>query len=79
MVYAGGRLTERGVAWSSDGVTWVRAGPDPAITASRFPIEGQAWDAALIRRGSTLEYFLEIGTATGTAGTQVYRFTAELP
>jgi predicted GH43/DUF377 family glycosyl hydrolase len=79
MVYAGGRLTERGVAWSTDGITWVRAGAEPAIDADIFPIDGQAWDAALIRRGSTLEYFLEIGSATGTAGTQVYRFTAELP
>lgn len=79
MVYAGGRLTERGVAWSSDGVRWARAGSGPAITADDLPVAGQAWDAALIRRGSTLEYYLEIGTATGTAGTQVYRFVADLP
>lgn len=78
MVYAGGRLTERGVAWSEDGVTWARAGTEPRITAAEFPVDGQAWDAALLVRDGTLEYFLEIGT-TGADGTQVYRFVADLP
>ena len=78
MLYAGGRLAERGGAWSDDGITWRRTGATPLITADDFPVPGQAWDAALILRDSTLGYFLEIGT-TGSAGTQVYRFTAELP
>ena len=78
MVYAGGRLTDRGVAWSEDGVTWTRDGDAPAITADDFPITGQAWDAALIHRDGQLTYYLEIGMATAS-GTEVYRATAQLP
>lgn len=78
MVYAGGRLTERGIAWSDDGVTWTRAGDRPRLTAAEFPVGGQAWDAAVLVRDGVLEYFLEIGS-TGADGTQVYRFVADLP
>jgi predicted GH43/DUF377 family glycosyl hydrolase len=79
MVYAGGRLTDRGVAWSEDGVTWEKAAGQPAISQEMFPVSGQAWDAALIVRDGIVVYYLEIGTASGTAGTQVYRATADLP
>jgi predicted GH43/DUF377 family glycosyl hydrolase len=79
MVYAGAVLTDRGVAWSDDGLTWDRDGDAPAITQSGFPVEGRAWDAALLYRDGALHYYLEIGTASGSAGTQVYRALAELP
>jgi len=80
MVYAGGTLTDRGVAWSDDGVTWTRDGEAPAITADDFPITGQAWDAALISRDGELTYYLEIGVASASASrTEVYRATAHLP
>jgi predicted GH43/DUF377 family glycosyl hydrolase len=79
MVYAGADLTNRGLAWSSDGVSWRRDGDVPVITQDDFPVEGKAWDAALLNREGALIYYLEIGTASGSAGTQVYRAEAELP
>jgi predicted GH43/DUF377 family glycosyl hydrolase len=78
MVYAGAQLTDRGVAFSADGQTWERDGDAPAITAEDFPITGRAWDAALLQRNGVLTYYLEIGSASGTGGTQVYRATATL-
>lgn len=79
MVYSGADLTTRGVAFSDDGVAWKRHGDAPAITADAFPVDGKAWDAALIQRDGQLTYFLEIGAATGSVGTEIYRATAELP
>lgn len=79
MVYAGALLTDRGVAWSTDGLTWERDGDAPAITREDFPVAGRAWDAALLFRDGALHYYLEIGTASGPAGTQVYRSVAPLP
>jgi hypothetical protein len=78
MVYAGRDLTDRGVAWSQDGITWERDGEAPAITVDDLVVATHCWDAALIYRDDTLTYFLEIG-GTGSSGTQVYRLTAELP
>jgi predicted GH43/DUF377 family glycosyl hydrolase len=79
MVYSGGRLTDRGVAWSDDGIAWQRSGEAPVITRDDFPVSGNAWDAALVHRDGTLLYYLEIGLASGTTGTDVYLATAELP
>jgi hypothetical protein len=79
MVYAGIDLTDRGIAASTDGVTWTRLGDVPAITQDDFPVDGRAWDAALIHRDGVLTYFLEIGAGTQALGTEVYRATAELP
>ena len=79
MVYAGGRLTDRGLAWSTDGVTWRRDGDLPVIEATGYPIKGQAWDAALIERDGRLLYYLEIGSASGTTGTQVYLASSRVP
>jgi len=78
MVYAGADLTDRGIAWSRDGVVWNRAGDQPAITQADFPVDGRAWDAALLYRSGELIYYLEIGTI-GPEGTEVYRAVAELP
>jgi predicted GH43/DUF377 family glycosyl hydrolase len=80
MVYAGGRLTDRGLAWSEDGITWRRDGEAPVITRETFPINGNAWDAALVYHDGALHYYLEIGSASGaTASTDVYLATAPLP
>jgi len=79
MVYSGTDLTDRGVAFSTDGLTWERDGEAPAITMEDFPVDGRSWDAALIERDGVLTYYLEIGTATASIGTEVYRATAPLP
>lgn len=78
MVYAGGQLTDRGIAWSDDGVTWRRDGEAPVIEQAGYPAIGQAWDAALLSRDGRLLYYLEIGI-TSEAGTQVYLATASIP
>jgi predicted GH43/DUF377 family glycosyl hydrolase len=77
MVYSGSRLTDRGLAWSADGFTWRRDGDAPAIARRDFPIRASAWDAALIARDGSIEYFVELGT--GPAGTNIYRAVATLP
>jgi predicted GH43/DUF377 family glycosyl hydrolase len=79
MIYAGRTLTDRGVAWSDDGVTWTRDGDVPAIAQVTFPVPGDAWDAALIHRDGELTYYLEIGFASGSSGTEIYRATAPVP
>jgi len=79
MAYAGALLTDRGLAWSADGVAWARDGDAPAITQADFPVEGRAWDAALLYRDGELHYYLEIGTASGPDGTHIYRAVADLP
>jgi predicted GH43/DUF377 family glycosyl hydrolase len=78
MVYAGRQLTDRGLAWSDDGITWRRDGDLPVITRASFPIDGNAWDAAVTYRDGTITYYLEIG-GVGADGTNVYRATANLP
>jgi len=78
MVYAGHQLTDRGLAWSIDGISWQRDGDRPVITQDDFPGEGRAWDAALAFRSGALVYYLEIGFE-GSAGTRIYRATAQIP
>ena len=78
MVYSGALLTDRGVAWSNDGIEWRRDGERPAITKASFPTGTNAWDAALVARGDSVDYYLEIGSTTGD-GTKVYRAVAALP
>lgn len=79
MVYAGADLTDRGVAYSDDGVTWTRDGELPAITQDDFPVDGRSWDAVLVYRDGTLDYYLEIGSATASRGTQVYLASGRQP
>jgi predicted GH43/DUF377 family glycosyl hydrolase len=78
MVYAGARLTDRGLAWSEDGINWQRDGSAPVIDQDRFPVDGRAWDAALQYRDGALLYYLEIGSAGGASGTLVYLARAPL-
>jgi predicted GH43/DUF377 family glycosyl hydrolase len=80
MVYAGGLLTDRGLAWSDDGVAWQRDGERPVITRDDLPSGVGAWDAALVSRDDVLHYYLEIGSASGaSASTEVYLATATVP
>jgi len=80
MVYSGRDLTNRGVAYSTDGVTWQRDGGAPVITQDDFPVDGRCWDATLLFRDGTLHYILEIGAGTATGGgTQLYLASAPLP
>ena len=80
MVYAGGQLTDRGLAWSEDGISWERDGNLPVITRDGYPINGNAWDAALVYRDGALEYYLEIGSASGAnPSTDVFLATAAVP
>lgn len=75
MVYSGTPITNRGEAISSDGLTWTKVGDGPVISRERFPIDGGAWDAALVAVGNRLEYLLEIGTD----GKQTADFVASTP
>lgn len=68
MLYAGFDLNQRGLATSTDGITWTKV-PGPNIVQSAFPGPGAAWDCALLYRDGHLEYFLEIGAKT----TAIYR------
>jgi len=79
MVYAGHVLTDRGLAWSADGVTWWRDGLAPAISQADFPVTGGSWDSALLVSSGKLVYYLEIGGGTVSTGTRVFRATAPLP
>jgi len=80
MVYAGGQLTDRGLAWSEDGISWQRDGELPVITRDSYPISGNAWDAALVYRDGALDYYLEIGSASGAnPSTDVFLATAAVP
>lgn len=79
MVYTGRRLTDRGVAWSQDGLTWQRQGEEPVIRQADFPSPGGSWDAAIMVRDGTLYYYLEIGASAGVTTTDIYLATAELP
>jgi predicted GH43/DUF377 family glycosyl hydrolase len=68
MLYTARDLNRRGLATSSDGITWTKV-PGPSIEQKDFPLQGGSWDSALLYRGGQLEYFLEIGNRT----TAVYR------
>jgi predicted GH43/DUF377 family glycosyl hydrolase len=78
MVYSGRRLTDRGVAWSQDGVSWQRQGEEPVIRQADFPAPGGSWDAAIMVRDGTLHYYLEIGAGGGTSTTDIYLATARV-
>jgi len=75
MVYVGRTLTDRGLATSTDGLTWTKI-PGPNIRRRDFPVSGPgSWDSAIVYRDGQLVYFLEIG---GEA-TSIYRATLAWP
>ncbi|HTK45639.1 MAG TPA: hypothetical protein VL749_09840 [Patescibacteria group bacterium] len=75
MLYTGRDLTDRGLATSTDGLTWTKV-PGPNIEKTDFPVRGPgAWDSALVVRDGALQYFLEIGGET----TKIYRATLAWP
>ena len=74
MLYTALDLNRRGLATSTDGLTWTKV-PGPSIEQKDFPVQGGSWDSALLYRGNQLEYFLEIGNQT----TEIYRATLAWP
>jgi predicted GH43/DUF377 family glycosyl hydrolase len=68
MLYTALDLNRRGLATSTDGITWTKV-PGPSIQQTDFPLQGGSWDSALLYRDGQLEYLLEIGNQT----TAVYR------
>ena len=75
MLYAGRKLTDRGLATSTDGLAWAKV-PGPSIERKDFPVhEPGSWDSALRYANGELEYFLEIGGET----TKIYRATLTWP
>jgi len=75
MVYAGRTLTNRGLATSTDGLSWTKI-PGPNIERKDFPVSGPgSWDSALVYRDGQLVYLLEIGGET----TKIYRATLAWP
>lgn len=74
MLYTALDLNRRGLATSTDGITWTKV-PGPNIEQKDFPIQGGSWDSALLYRDNQLEYFLEIGNQT----TEIYRATLAWP
>ncbi len=74
MLYSGLDLNARGLATSTDGLTWTKV-PGPNVVSKAYPFPGSAWDSALLYRDGQLEYFLEIGPKT----TSVFRATLPWP
>ncbi len=66
MIYQGGPLVHRGLAFSNDGIQWTTHPDNPIITSDDFPIFGTTWDTNLVYADGTYYYFLEIGTMAGT-------------
>ena len=75
MVYVGRKLTDRGLATSTDGLSWTKV-PGPSIERKDFPVSGPgSWDSALVYGDGRLVYLLEIGGET----TRIYRATLAWP
>jgi predicted GH43/DUF377 family glycosyl hydrolase len=74
MLYAGRDLIRRGLATSTDGITWTKL-PGPQIAQGDFPVKKRSWDSALVYGNNQLVYFLEIGFET----TAVYRGLLDWP
>jgi hypothetical protein len=74
MLYSGLDLTVRGLATSTDGITWTKV-PGPNVTRTDFPMKAGAWDSALRYEDGRLVLLLEIGSTT----TSVYRATLSWP
>jgi predicted GH43/DUF377 family glycosyl hydrolase len=76
MVYQGGALIKRGLAFSPDGVAWTVHPDNPVINLEDFPKSGTMWDTNLVYRDGIYYYYTEIGSM---AGTDVYLAIHEGP
>lgn len=66
MVYQGGALIKRGLAFSPDGVVWTVHPDNPVINLEDFPKSGTMWDTNLVYRDGIYYYYTEIGSMAGT-------------
>ncbi len=66
MVYQGGALIKRGLAFSPDGVRWVRHPDNPVLELKDFPFSGTMWDTNLLYQDGVYYYYTEIGSMAGT-------------
>ena len=66
MVYQGGALIKRGLAFSQDGIHWARHPENPVLELSDFPFSGTMWDTNLLYQDGVYYYFTEIGSMAGT-------------
>jgi predicted GH43/DUF377 family glycosyl hydrolase len=66
MVYQGGTLVMRGLAFSPDGVRWVRHPDNPVLELKDFPFSGTMWDTNLLYQDGVYYYYTEIGSMAGT-------------
>jgi predicted GH43/DUF377 family glycosyl hydrolase len=66
MIFQGTRVTDRGLAFSQDGIAWQQYAENPFLTTLDFPVSGSTWDTSLLYLDNTYYYFMEIGTLAGT-------------
>jgi hypothetical protein len=66
MVYQGGALIKRGLAFSDDRVNWVPHPENPVLEIIDFPLSGNMWDTALVYHDNVYYYYTEIGSMTAT-------------
>ncbi len=69
MIYQGGALIKRGLAFSADGIRWVLHPENPVLELKDFPLSGNMWDTALVYHDGVYYYYTEIGS---TAATNIY-------
>jgi len=66
MVYQGGALIKRGLAFSLDGIRWVRHPGNPVLELQDFPFSGTMWDTNLVYHEGVYYYYTELGSMAGT-------------
>jgi hypothetical protein len=66
MVYQGGALIKRGLAFSEYGIRWVPHPENPKLEIEDFPLSGNMWDTALVYDDDVYYYYTEIGSMTAT-------------
>jgi hypothetical protein len=66
MIYQGGALVKRGLAFSQDGVSWQVHPENPVIELGDFPMTATMWDTALVQSEEVYYYYTELGSSAGT-------------
>jgi len=66
MIYQGGALIKRGLAFSPDGIHWTPHPQNPVIELPDFPLSGTMWDTSLVFHDDIYYYYTEIGNTTAT-------------